>query len=176
MTRLSFSALVLALGTSAAAPQQKDNAPTFIKAVERGDVKVRYLDFKWDEKAFEALEKGGDLPAAQRSWAIARLFPAKPIVIGGKRISGGNLLILNPARGETPMTFEVRVIDMREVWVDPNVIGVPPEGTTLYLNPAHFEKASSVAERLTLTLSEGEGKITLSVHYGDRLAELEFTR
>jgi hypothetical protein len=36
MTRLSFSALVLALGTSAATPQQKDNAPTFIKAVERG--------------------------------------------------------------------------------------------------------------------------------------------
>jgi hypothetical protein len=176
MTRLSFSALVLVVGASAAVAQQQENAPTFIKAVLLGDVKVRYLDFKWDAKAFEALEQGGDHPAAQRSWAIARLYPEKPIVIDGKRISGGNLLILNPARGETPMSFEVRVIDMREIWVDPNVVGVPPEGTTLYLKPAHFEKANSVAERLTLALSEGAGKIKLSVHYGDRLAELEFTR
>jgi hypothetical protein len=175
MTRLLFSALVLA-SASAAVAQQKENAPTSITAVELGDVKVKYLNFKWDEKAFEALEKGGDHPAATRGWAIARLFPGKPILIDGKRISGGNLLILNPARGETPMTFEVRVIDMREVWVDPNVIAEPPEGQTLYVKPAHFEKANSVAERLTLALSEGEGKIKLSVHYGDRLAELEFAR
>src|SRR5262249_738706 len=96
--------------------------------------------------------------------------------IDGKRISGGNLLILNPARGETPMTFEIRVIDMREVWVDPNLVGVPPEGQTLYLNPAHFDKVHEVAERLTCALSEGQGKIKLSIHYGDRLAELEFNR
>jgi hypothetical protein len=176
MIRVLFSTLVFAVGASAAVAQQKENAPTAISAVELGDVKVRYLNFKWDEKAFEALEKGGDHPAATRSWAIARLFPAKPIIIDGIRISGGNLLILNPARGETPMTFEVRVIDMREVWVDPNVIAEPPEGKTLYLKPAHFEKASTVAERMTLALSEGEGKIKLSVHYGDRLAELAFSR
>jgi hypothetical protein len=176
MTRILFHAVVFAVGASAAVAQQKDNAPSFIKAVQLGDVKVRYLDFKWDETAFEALEKGGDHPAAQRSWAIARLFPEKPIVIDGKRISGGNLLILNPARGETPMTFEVRVIDMREVWVDPNVVAAPPEGQRLYQNPAHFEKVHEVAERLTLALSEGQGKIKLSIHYGNRLAELEFTR
>ena len=74
------------------------------------------------------------------------------------------------------MTFEVRVIDMREVWVDPNVVGVPPDGQTLYLKPAHFEKVHDVAERLTVSLSEGQGKIKLSIQYGDRLAELEFTR
>jgi hypothetical protein len=74
------------------------------------------------------------------------------------------------------MTFEVRVIDMFEVWVDPNVVGVPPEGQTLYLKPAHFEKVHSVAERLTLDLSEGQDTIKLSVQYGDRLAELEFSR
>ncbi|HSF18241.1 MAG TPA: hypothetical protein VLK65_22085 [Vicinamibacteria bacterium] len=176
MTRFSFSALVFAFSASAAVAQQGKNAPTSITTVELGDVKVRYLNFKWDEKAFEALEKGGDLPAAQRSWAIARLFPDRPILIDGIRISGGNLLILNPARGEKPMTFEVRVIDMREIWEDPNVIAVPPEGRTLFEGPAHFGKANTVAERLTLALSEGDGAIKLSIHYGDRLAELEFNR
>ena len=176
MNRLSFSALVFAVGASAAVAQQEGNAPTSITTVELGDVKVRYLNFKWDEKAFEALEEGSDLPAGQRSWAIARLFPDRPILIDGKQISGGNLLILNPARGETPMTFEVRVIDMREIWEDPNVIAEPPEGRTLYQGPARFGEANTLAERLTLALSEGEGTINLSIHYGDRLAILEFAR
>jgi hypothetical protein len=60
--------------------------------------------------------------------------------------------------------------------VDANVVAEPPEGQRLYLGPAHFEKANTVAERMTLALSEGEGKIKLSIHYGDRLAELEFSR
>jgi hypothetical protein len=178
MTRLLLSVMVFATGVtrSPASAQKTENAPTFIKAVERADVKARYLDFKWDQEAFEALEKGGDLPAAKRSWVIARLYPSKPIQIDGKTISGGNLLILNPARDDTPMTFEVRVIDMREVWVDPNVIAEPPPGRTLYLKPARFEKTGTVADRLTLALSEGDGKVKLSIHYGDRLAELEFVR
>ncbi len=176
MTRLVLSAMVFAVAASAAGAQQAENAPTFIMAVETADVRVRYLNFKWDEEAFEALETGGDMPAAKRSWAIARLYPSKPIMVDGKRISGGNLLILNPAKGDTPMTFEVRVIDMREVWVDPNVIAEPPAGRTLYLEPAGFEKTDTVAERLTLALSEGDGTIELSIHYGDRLVGLEFER
>jgi hypothetical protein len=178
MTRLLLGVLVLAFGIakSTVGAQPEKNAPTFIKAVERADVKVRYLDFKWDPEAFAALEKGGDAPAARRSWAIARLYPANPIKIDGKQISGGNLLIINPARGDAPMTFEVRVIDMREVWVDPNVIAEPPAGETVYLKPARFEKASTLAERLTLALSERDGTITLSIHYGDRVAQLEFVR
>jgi hypothetical protein len=176
MRRLSLSAVVFAAGVATAGAQKVENAPTAITAVELGDVKVRYLNFKWDKEAFEALEKGGDAPAAKRSWAIARLFPEKPIMVDGKRISGGNLLILNPARPDTPMTFEVRVIDMREIWVDANVIAEPPAGQTLLVKPARFEKTDSVADRLTLALSEGAGKITLSIHYGDRLAKLEFVR
>ncbi len=176
MTRLIVSAMVFAVGASVAGAQQEENAPTFITAVEVADVRVRYLNFRWNEEAFEALEKGGDMPAAKRSWAIARLYPSKPIMVDGKRISGGNLLILNPARDDAPMTFEVRVIDMRKVWVDPNVIAEPPAGRTLYLAPARFEKTDTVAERLTLALSEGDGTIKLSIHYGDRLAGLEFAR
>jgi hypothetical protein len=178
MTRILLSVMVVAAGVSSlpAGAQKAENAPTFIKTIERADVKVRYLDFKWDPEAFEALEKGGNMPAAQRSWAIARLYPSKPIMMEGKEISGGNLLILNPARDGKPMTFEVRVIDMREVWVDPNVIAEPPQGRVIFVQPARFEKTPNVADRLTLALSEGDGKIKLSIHYGDRLAELEFVR
>ncbi len=176
MTRFVLGAIVLAVGASAASAQKEENAPTFITTVEVADVKVRYLNFKWDEEAFAAIEKGGDMPAAKRSWAIARLYPSKPIMMDGKQISGGNLLILNPARAGAPMTFEVRVIDMREVWAKPNVIAEPPPGRTLYLAPARFEKTDEVAERLTLALSEGDGTIELSIHYGDRRAGLAFAR
>ena len=54
-------------------------------------------------------------------------------------------------------------IDMREVFVDLNVIAEPPPGQTLYRQPADFEKVDTVAERLTLALSEGDGKIKLSI-------------
>ena len=41
------------------------NAPKFIKTTEAPGLKVRYLDFRWDEEAFTALEKGGSHPAAR---------------------------------------------------------------------------------------------------------------
>jgi hypothetical protein len=170
-----LAAIPSAAGVSAAG-EQAENAPTFITTVELGDVKVPYLNFQWNEEAFDSMDKGGDAPAAKRSWTIARLYPDEPIVWNGKQISGGNLLILNPATGDTPMSFEVRVIDMREVWVDPNVIAEPPPGRTVYQTPAGFEKVADVAERLTLALTESEGKVQLSVHYGNRLAKLQFDR
>lgn len=170
-----LTAILSATGVSAVG-EQAENAPTFITTVQLGDVKVRYLNFKWNEVAFDSIEKGGGAEAGKRSWTIARLYPDKPIVWNGKQISGGNLLILNPASGDTPMSFEVRVIDMREVWVDPNVVAEPPAGRTVYTTPARFEKVADVAERLTLALSESEGKIQLAVHYGNRLAKLQFDR
>jgi hypothetical protein len=176
MRKLAFTAIFAALAVSGAAAQQAQNLPTQITTVHVGDVRVRYLNFKWDEAAFEALEKGSDAPEAKRGWAIARLFPDKPIIWNGKQITGGNLLILNPASGDTPMSFEIRVIDMRDIWVDPNVVAAPPEGTTLFSAPAQFGKVADVAERLTLALSESEEGIVLAVHYGDRLAKLLFTR
>jgi hypothetical protein len=176
MKQLLLSGTLIALSLSIVGAQQEKNMPTQITTIDHGDVKVRYLNFKWDEEAFEALEKGGDMPGAKRSWAIARLYPAKPIVLNGKRISGGNLLVLNPASGDTPMTLEVRVIDMREVFVDMGVIAEPPAGKTIYKEPADFKKVDTLAERMTLALSEGGGKIKLSVHYGNRLVTLEFDR
>ena len=175
MTHLLLSTVAIALAATAGA-QKEENMPTQITSVEVANVRARYLNFKWAEEAFEALEKGGDLPGAKRSWAIARLYPDKPIMLDGKRISGGNLLVLNPAKGDSPMTLEVRVIDMRDVFVNVNVVAEPPPGRTLFEEPARFEKVDSVAERLTLALSEGDNTIELSIHYGDRRAALTFER
>ena len=80
MTRFSFSALVFAFSASAAVAQKTENAPTSITTVELGDVKVRYLNFKWDEEAFEALEKGG-LPD-QRKLRRTSHFPVRFSVLG----------------------------------------------------------------------------------------------
>ena len=175
MTHLLLSTVAIALAATAGA-QKEENMPTQITSVEVANVRARYLNFKWDEEAFEALEKGGDLPGAKRSWTIARLYPDKPIMLDGKRISGGNLLVLNPAKGDSPMTLEVRVIDMRDVFVNVNVVAEPPPGRTLFEEPARFEKVDSVAERLTLALSDGDNTIELSIHYGDRRAALTFER
>ena len=79
MTMLALATLVAALGASALT-QRAENMPTQITTVHLGDVRVRYLNFKWSEEAFEALEKGTAAPGAKRSWAIARLFPDKPII------------------------------------------------------------------------------------------------
>ena len=176
MKQLLLTGTLLAFSMSLLGAQQEENVPTNITNLTQYGVKVRYLNFKWDEEAFEALEKGGNTPGAQRSWAIARLFPSKPIIVDGKRLSAGNLLILNPARGDRPMTLEVRVIDMRVFFEDKNVIAEPPEGQTIHIEAADFKKVDTLAERLTFGLSEGDGTIKLSIHYGDRMAIMEFDR
>jgi hypothetical protein len=177
MRQFLLTGMLIAFSMSLLGAQQETNAPTKITNVTQYGVKVRYLDFKWDEEAFGALEKGGDAPAAQRSWAIARLFPSKPIIVDGKRIADGNLLILHPARGDKPMMFEVRAIDMRVFFKETNVIAEPPaEGKTLHVEPADFKKVDTVADRMTMSLSEGDGSIKLSIHYGNRMAVMEFAR
>ena len=97
MRRLGLTPFFAALAASPANAQRAENMPTQITTVHLGDVKVRYLNFKWNEEAFAGLEKGSDAPEAKRGWAIVRLFPEKPIIWNGGRVSGGNLLILNPA-------------------------------------------------------------------------------
>lgn len=173
MKKLVLVLAVLALAVPFAEAQKEENLPTELKIITAGDVKVRYLNFKWDEAAFAALEKGSGAPAATRSWALARILTPKPLELDGKPISGGSLLILNPARGDVPMSFEVRVIDMRDVFKDVNFVAEPPPGKTVYQAPAEFKTVDAVAERLTLDLKEDDGTYTLSIHYGNRLAVLE---
>jgi hypothetical protein len=176
MKRLVLAVTVGVLAAPLAGAQQEKNVPTEIRHTTAGDVDINYLNFKWDAQAFEAMEKGGGAPAARRSWALARILTPKPLEFEGKPVTGGALLILNPASGSTPMTLEIRVVDMRDVFKDSNVIAVPPPGQTVYEAPANFEKVDSVADRLALDLKEKEGTFTLSIHYGDYLATLQAVR
>jgi len=171
--------VTLLLGATASGqdPTPRPNAPKFVKSVKAPGLQVRYLDFKWDEAAFTALDQGGDHPAARRSWVIARLMVQSPVKWNGKTIPVGSaLLVLNPARGGTGPTLHVQYVDMREVFVDMNVIAVPPPGETYCQMPATFRKVPAVADRLEVTLTEGEGTVDVVVHYGDRETSTRLVR
>ena len=89
---------------------------------------------------------------------------------------GPALLILNPARGQTGPTLELRYIDMREVFVDMNVIAEPPEGETYQKHPAVFKKVDTTLPSLDVRL-QGKGEaFDLSVQYGNRQAMVTLTR
>ena len=176
MKQLALALTILALTVTAAGAQQEKNLPNKLMVIEAGDVKIKYLNFVWDAAAFEALEKGGGAYAGTRSWALARILTPRPITIDGNPVSGGALLILNPASGGDPMTLEIRMIDMRDVFTDINVIAAPPEGTTVYKVPANFERVDTVYDRLTMKLDDTGEKMKLSIHYGNRLQVLEAKR
>jgi hypothetical protein len=175
MAVITGSVLLSSLAMGQEAPP---NAPKFVKSVKAPGLDVRYLDFRWDEEAFAALEKGGSHPAAQRSWVIARLMlQLEPLKWNGKTIPvGSSLLVLNPAKGSAGPTLEVRYVDMREVFVDMNVIAEPPPGEVYQQAPAVFKKVDALAPRLDVSLREKGGSYDLAVHYGNRQAAITLTR
>lgn len=178
MRRL-FLPLALLLTVPALAQEAPKNAPHFVKYLKAPRLEVRYLDFGWNPEAFAALEKGGDHPVGRRSWALARfLLPWNVLRWEGKVLGVGTfLLILNPKKPDTEgPTFEVRRIDMRDVFPDLNVIAEPPEGETVGVVPAVFEKADSTADRLEVTLTDKTETIELTIHYGDRRAKVVLAR
>ena len=163
----------VALSAALAAPlvaQESPNRPHYVKSVKVQGLEVRFLDFKWDEEVFTTLEKGGPHPVGRRSWVLARLLATtNPFRCAGKVIPvGPSLLILNPAQAGAGPTLELRSIDMREVFVDMNVIAVPPPGETYWQAPATFRKVAGKTDRLEVTLAEEQGMIDIIVHYGDR--------
>jgi hypothetical protein len=172
--------LVLFLAGSGLAQEAPKNAPHFVKTLHAPGLEVQFLDFGWNPEAFASLEKGGDHPVGKRSWILARLIlPFNILRFEGKVIPvGSTLLILHPAKAGSGPTFELRKIDMRDVFPDPNVIAEPPEGDTLGIIPAVFEKADSTAERLEVTLTDKKQTQTLElvVHYGDRRAKVVVAR
>lgn len=176
MRQLVLAVTASVLVAAAAGAQQMKNAPTELRHATAGDVDINYLNFKWDEQAFAAMEKGSGAAAATRSWALARIHTPKPLEVKGRPVTGGSLLILNPASGTTPMTLEIRVVDMRDVFQNYNVIAVAPPGTTVYKAPADFKTVDAVADRLALDLKEKDGVLTLSIQYGNRVATLEARR
>jgi hypothetical protein len=174
MKQLALAVTALALVATAVGAQQEENLPNALITTEAGGVQVRYLNFKWNPEGFEALEKGGGAPAGTRSWALGRILTPNPIMVDGHPVSGGAILILNPATDMDPMTLEIRMVDMRDIFTDQvNVVAEPPEGTTIFKAPAEFETVKDVADRLTMKLMEADDKLELSIHYGDRQLVLE---
>ena len=154
------------------------NAPHYVQSAEVPGLNLRFLDFKWDPEAFATLEKGGEHPVGRRSWVLARLLTRlAPFRCEGKIVPvGPSLLILNPARGSAGPTLELRYIDMREVFVDMNVIAEPPPGETYCKIPAAFRKVDTSVPRLKVTMTEGKGTIDVISHYGDRETRVTLVR
>ena len=170
-------AVTLLLGASAFAQDLPPNAPKFVKSVKAPGLQVRFLDFRWDEAAFTAMETGGDHPAARRSWVIARLMVQSPVKWNGKTIPVGSaLLVLNPARAGAGSTLHLQYVDMREVFVDMNVIAEPPEGRIYGTIPAGFTKVDAVAPLLEVSLQDKGATLELGVHYGDRKTGITLAR
>jgi hypothetical protein len=178
MKKLMVAIAAVVLRVPAQGQEAPPNAPQFIKYSKAPGLEVRYLDFRWDEEAFNALEKGGSHPAAQRSWVLARLLlQQEPLKWNGKTIPvGPTILVLNPHRGGAGPTLEMRYIDMREVFVDMNVIAEPPPGETYQKAPVSFQKVEGLAPRLDVSVVEKGKAYDLSVHYGDRKATITLTR
>jgi hypothetical protein len=154
------------------------NAPHYVRSADVPGLNLRYLDFKWDPEAFATLEKGGSHPVGRRSWVLARLLTRlAPFRCEGKLVPvGPSLLILNPAGQGAGPTLELRYIDMREVFVDLNVVAEPPPGETYCKLPAVFRKVDTSAGRLVVSLTEGKGTIDVVSHYGDREARVTLVR
>jgi hypothetical protein len=173
-----FPSIIVLLTGAALAQEAPKNAPHFVKFLKAPGLEVRYLDFGWNPEAFATLEKGGDHPVGRRSWVLARLLiPGNPLRWEGRTIPVGTaLLILNPRKSGKGPSFELRTIDMREVFSDLNVIAEPPPGETLGVAPAVFETAETTADRLVVALTDKTRTLELAVHYGDRRAKVILER
>ena len=169
----------LLLASPLAAQEKSKNAPDFVRSVKAPGLDVRYLDFPWDEAAFDAMENGGTHPAAQRSWVIARLMLQRESLKweNSKRIPVGSaLLVLLPRKAGAAMSLEIRHVDMREVFTDMNVIAEPPPDVSYRIAPALFDKVDTVAPRLEVGLEEKGNNYELTVHYGNRRTSITLTR
>ena len=96
------------------------------------------------------------IPRPSGAGVLARLLLQQdPLRWNGKMIPvGPTILVLNPRKGSAGPTLEMRYIDMREVFVDMNVIAEPPPGETYRKEPAVFQTVAEVAPRLEVSLAE----------------------
>jgi hypothetical protein len=171
--------IVLAL-VALAAPAQMPKEPAkdlFMHSAQAPGMELRVVDYHWQPAFFEAMEKGsGAIPEAKRNWVIARvILNSRPMTFFTARLPVGNYgLVLWPNLDGKGMAIEMRRIDMREVYPDVNAIAPAPPGDTVYKGPANFETTSPLATRFDGTLEAGEGKVTLTIRYGDRRLVLPF--
>jgi hypothetical protein len=105
------------------------------------------------------------------------MHQTQPLKWNGKTIPVEHvILVLNQRKGSNGPTLEMRYIDMREVFVDRNVIAEPPEGETYQKAPAGFVKVEAVAPSLDVTVEEKGNGFDLVVHYGNRKATIRLDR
>ncbi len=150
----------------------------FMHSAKVPGVEIRWVDYHWQPAIFAAMEKGDrSVPLATRNWVVVRLILSdRPLTIEGVKVPVGNYAVaLWPNLDGKGMQVEIRRVDMRELYPTINAMAPAPRGETTYKGPARFETAPS-ASRFEAALAEGNGKVVLSIHYGDRTLTLTFTR
>ena len=150
----------------------------FMHSAKLPGVEIRWVDYHWQPAIFEAMEKGTRaIPEATRNWVVVRLIlDNRPLTIEGVKVPVGNYaLALWPNLDGKGMAVEIRRVDMRELYPNLNAMAPAPKGETIYKGPARFEAGASIS-RFEAALAEGNGKVALSLHYGDRTLTLTFTR
>jgi hypothetical protein len=175
---LNVALFALALPLPAQVPKEpaKD---LFLHSLRVPGVEVRFVDYHWQPAIFEAMASGkGDIPLAKRNWVFARVvLETRPLTLGTTRVSVGNYgLALWPNLDGKGMAVELRRVDMRDVLPNLNAMAPLPRGESIWKGPASFETLSPLAPRMDMTLGETDGKITLTLLYGDRRLSLSFTR
>jgi hypothetical protein len=172
MRRLTLWVALLVVALPALAQQ---GLPEFLIQSNAGPIDLRYVDFGWNAEAFDAMESGARHPAAGRNWMLALLRLKDPVRFEGRTLPvGASLLVLNPKQGASPMSFEIRDIDMRDMDIKPNVIAIPPKGETLKIVPATFEKVADSKARLEIVASADGDDTLVVIRFGDRKAQLRF--
>jgi hypothetical protein len=151
----------------------------FVHQLHVPGLEVRFVDYHFQPAVFESFEKGGELPAGNTNWIIARLIVEnRALHVGDKLIGVGNYALAVWPRGKDhPTTLEIREVDMRLLVPSINVLSpLPQEGETAYRGTAVFEPAGTNNPRMDATLVDGDGKATLTILWGDRRLVVPFVR
>jgi hypothetical protein len=173
-TVLALAALLL--------PAQVPKEPArdlFMHSATVPGVEIRFVDYHWQPAIFEAMEKGTRaVPEATRNWVVVRMIlDDRPLTLEGVKVPVGNYaLALWPNLDGKGMAVEIRRVDMREVLPSLNAMAPLPRGETIYKGPARLEPASPSAPRLEASLREAEGRVVVTVRYGDRSLPLTLAR
>jgi hypothetical protein len=176
MAKMALAVMALLIPAQVPKEPAKDLSMHSAKAP---GLEVRFVDYHWQPALWEAMEKGDrSVPEATRNWVLVRvILDERPLTLESARLPVGNYaLALWPNLDGKGMAVEMRRVDMRDVFPNLNAIAPAPRGETIYRGPAKFETASPPASRLEVTLGETEGKIVLTLRYGDRRLPLTLTR
>ncbi len=180
MTTMSLP-LLFAVLAAVQAPAEVPKHPAkdlFMHSTRVPNLEVRFVDYHWQPVIFEAMLKGSrDVPLAQRDWVVARvILEQRPMTLEGKRLPVGNYaLTLWPNLDGKGMAYELRQVDMREVYPDLNAMAPAPRGETHYKGPAGFVASVPFADRLKVTTTEQQGAVLLTISYGDKQLPVKLT-